>query len=106
MKKTGYAFFVRRPAVLTDLQKPHLLENEQAYTIVKTISLGLIDYGNFITDMLADRQFIEAYAGLCEEGESWKCLYVHARGAHDGVLVMPERGCFVKWAAYFPGAEG
>lgn len=102
MKKTGYAFFVRRPSILAELQKPHLLEDERSYTIVRVISLGAMDYGNFITDMLADRQFIEDHCALCGEADTWKCLLVQARGHSDGILVMPERGCFVGWAAYVP----
>lgn len=105
MKKTGHAFFVHRPATINDLQRPHPLEREQAYTIVKTIALGVIDYENFITDMLVDRQFIEDYADRCERGESWKCLYVHQRGCKDGVLVMPDKDCYVKYAAYLSEAK-
>ena len=54
--------------------------------------------------MLADRQFLEDYADLCEEGETWKCLFVHKYASKDGVLVIPD-GCYVKWAAYLPAEQ-
>ena len=64
------------------------------------IQLPAIDYENFITDMLADRQFIEDHGRRCKKGEVWNCLLVRRKGQPDGVLVMPEQGCFVGWAAY------
>ena len=39
--------------------RPHPIEKERPYRIVTEIQLPAIDYENFITDMLADRQFIE-----------------------------------------------
>ena len=30
---------------------------------------------------------------------------VQQRGRADGVLVMPEQGCFVSWAAYVSGVN-
>ena len=103
METRDFAYFVERPRTIEDLLQPHLFEKEQEYRIVKTIELGKMDYENFVTDMLADRQFIEDNAGLCSRGEVWQCLLIRQRGCSDGVLVMPENGCFVGWAARFPG---
>ena len=103
MPQTGYAYFVENPRVLADLMKLHLPEQERPFEVVKTVKLGTIDYENFITDMIADRQFIEDNADLCSKGEIWKCLLVQKRGSHDGVLVMPEDKCYVGYAAYFAG---
>ncbi len=100
MQRTGYAYFVKKPRTLLDLRKPHPVEWEQAFEVVISIRLSAIDYENFITDMVADRQFIEDNAGLCSKGEVWKCLLVQQRGSCDGILVMPEDGCFVGYAAY------
>ena len=100
METTGTAFFVPLPRVLSDLKKPHLLESEQSYEIVQTITLSKMDYDNFCTDMKVDRQFIEDYSALCGTGTVWKCLLVHQRGRSDGVLVIPIDGCYVKYAAY------
>ena len=50
--------------------------------------------------MLADRKFIEDYGKRCKPGDIWDCLLVQQRGGTDGVLVLPEQGCFVSWAAY------
>ena len=103
MEKRESACFIRHPRAIGDLTQPHLHKHEREYRIVKTIELGKMDYENFITDMLADRQFIEVNAGLCSQGKVWQCLLIRQRGCNDGVLVMPENGCFVGWAARFPG---
>ena len=103
METRDFAYFVERPRTIEDLLQPHLFEKEQEYRIVKTIELGKMDYENFITDMLADRQFIEDNATLCSRGDVWQCLLVRQRGCSDGILVMPEGGCYVGWAARFPG---
>ena len=97
----GYAYFVERPRRIEDLMVPHPIEKERPFRIVTEIQLPTIDYENFITDMLADRQFIEDHGRRCKEGEVWACLPVRRRRKPDGVLVMPEDGCFVGWAAYF-----
>lgn len=99
IKRKGRAFFVPDPRVVEDLIVPHRVDDERQYQIVKTIVLGNIDYENFVTDMVADRQFIEQFAHLCGKGDIWRCLYVHKRSSHDGVLVMPEDGSYVGWAA-------
>lgn len=103
MELHGYAFFVERPRRIEDLMIPHLIEKERPYRIVTSVQLTAIDYENFITDMLADRQFIENHGKRCKKGEVWGCLLVCRRGKSDGVLLMPERDRFVGWAAYFAG---
>ena len=101
MEKAGIAYFVRAPHRIEDLRTPHLVEDERAYKIVKQVRLAKIDYENFITDMVADRQFIEDNANVCSRDETWRCILVQQRGRTDGVLVMPEDGCFVGFAAYY-----
>ena len=103
MEAVGRAFFVRSPCRIEDLQALHLVEKERPFEIVKTVKLAKIDYENFITDMLADRQFIEDHTALCSKGTVWRCILVQQRGRVDGVLVMPEDGCYVGWAAYYSG---
>ena len=103
MEAVGRAFFVKSPRRIEDLQTLHLVEKERPFEIVKTVKLAKIDYENFITDMLADRQFIEDHAALCSKGTVWRCILVQQRGRTGGVLVMPEDGCFVGWAAYYSG---
>lgn len=100
MNKTGRAYFVPDPRQLEDLTIPHFVSDERPYEIAKTIILGAIDYGNFITDMLADRPFIEENHELCEKGKTWRCLFIRKRGSSEGVLVMPEDNAYVGWAAY------
>ena len=103
MERTGYAFFVESPRIIEDLLAPHPIEQETQYEIVKTVKLAKTDYENFITDMIADRQFIEENAALCAQGGVWRCLLVQQRGRTDGVLVVPVDGCYVGWAAYYRG---
>ena len=98
MKKTGQAVFVKRPRRLGELTEQFAVKELRFFEVAAEIVLKSIDYTNFVTDMLADRQFIEDKAELCHMGAVWKCLLVCSPGM-QGVLVMPERGCFVGWAA-------
>ena len=100
MEREGTAYFVKQPRTIEDLIVPHPIELERPFEVIKTVMLAKIDYENFITDMNVDRQFIEDDAELCGMGKVWKCLLVRQRGREDGVLVMPEDGCYVGWAAY------
>ncbi len=100
MQIDGRAYYVERPRRLDDLQTLHLLDRERSYRIVAKMELRGIDYENFVTDMLADRQFIEDHGQKCKAGDIWERLLVQQRGRTDGVLVLPGQGCFVSWAAY------
>ena len=103
MERAVFAYFVEGPRIIEDLKVPHPIEQEIQYEIVNTVKLAKIDYENFITDMIADRLFIEENAALCAQGGVWRCLLVQQRGRTDGVLVMPVDGCYVGWAAYYRG---
>ena len=100
MEISGKAYFVSDPRRIEDLTVLHLVEKERPFEVVKIVKLAKIDYENFITDMVADRQFIEDHAALCSKGEVWRCILVQQCGHTDGVLVMPEDYCYVGWAAY------
>ena len=93
--------------VLIHLEDETLLQTlklpKGGMTLIDEVQLTAINYENFITDMLADRQFIEDYGKRCKKGEVWECLFVRRRGQTEGVLIMPEQGCFVGWAAYCSG---
>ena len=101
MERKNIAYFEESPRTIRDLMQPHLIEQERPFEIIQTVELSRIDYENFITDMKADRQFIEDHAFLCSRGEVWKCILVRRRGGASGILVMPRAGCFVGWAAYW-----
>lgn len=85
-----YAYFVENPRRIEELVCPHPLEQEREYEIVKTIRLAKIDYENFVTDMLADRQFLEDKAALCCKDDVIRCLRVTCRGSKESVLVVPD----------------
>ena len=70
------------------------------YRVVTTVELGAVDYENFITDMLVEREFLESAAGLCSAGEVMWCIKVRRKGCADSVLVVPKKRCFIGWAAY------
>ncbi len=99
MLLTGYAYFVPRPRIIADLLRPHPIELERPYRIVKTVILPVIDYENFITDMLVDRPFIEAFSPRCTAPGD--CLLVRCRAASEGILVIPVDGRVVGSAAYY-----
>ena len=109
MPLTDYAYFVPRPRVFADLFRPHLIEEERPYRIVKTVTLPAIDYENFITDLLVDRPFIEAFSPLCTApgdcfplGGKSPVRTLGDRGlVPDGILVIPGDGSFVASAAYY-----
>ena len=98
---SGYAYFVVRPRTIDDLRRPHPLEKEQPYEVVKVINLARIDYTNFITDMLADRQFLEDNASLCGKEEVIRCLLVKHRKTDDGILVVPDEAWVDIAAVYY-----
>ena len=62
------ASFLRRPRRIEELRAE---ENGQQrpYRIVKTVCLGGMDYENFVTDLLADRAFLEGVPGCGEDGK-------------------------------------
>ena len=102
------AYFVSYPRRMDDLRKPHLTDQEQQYEVAKTVVLSAIDFENFITDMAADRQFIEDNAALCSKGKPMKGLLIKQRGKNDGVLVIPDAldyKAYVKLAAYITETE-
>ena len=99
------AYFVRFPRRIDDLLGPHPMQWEIPFQIQKTISLAHIDYENFVTDMIADRWFLEAYHELCSFLPPFQCLFVHAHGVNDGILVVPDRKCYVGYAAYWNGYD-
>ena len=76
MQISGKAYFVSDPRRIEDLTVLHLVEKERPFEVVKIVKLAKIDYENFITDMVADRQFIEDHAPLCSKGEVWRCILV------------------------------
>lgn len=91
------AWFVFEPRRVDDLVFGVCEGKWMEYEIVKTIRLSKIDYENFTTDLLADREFIEENISLCQnKGE---CLFVTGLGQEQGVLIIPWQSSFVRYAA-------
>ena len=96
------AFFVLNPRRIEELTISSRNGKWESYMIVKTIRLSKIDFGNFITDMRADRQFIEDHHELCgKPGPVTKCLLVRQVDLPGGVLVVPLNQCHVGRAALY-----
>lgn len=94
------AFFVFRPRTVSDLSIGNGDGKWREYRIVKTVRLSRIEYENFTTDLLADRQFIEDSAPLCTGPED--CLLITGMQRQQELLVIPWQGCFVRYAALRP----
>ena len=95
MEQTAY--FIRRPRRIEELRAE---ENGQRhpYRIVSSLRLGGMDYENFVTDLLADRAFLENVPGCGEVGPLVRFLCVTCRG-RDSVLVLPDGTGHVALAA-------
>ncbi len=101
MSEHRFAYFVKRPRRIEELMQPHPVEREREFEVVKTVRLAKIDYENFITDMVADRQFLEDNAALCgTSGRIVRCLKVTRKSSGESVLVVPDRA-WVELAAYY-----
>ena len=94
------AWFVFRPRTADDLTLNNPAGKWQEYRIVKTICLDVINYENFATDLLADRQFIEDHSVLC--AEPGNCLLITGKRQEPELLIIPWQGCFVRYAALRP----
>ena len=97
MNSNTFAPFVKYPRTIADLLKPSA--EEHRFKIAEVVVLQAIDYENFITDMLADRPFLNSNLFGLIEGDTWYCVFVTQSGSKDGVLVLPE-GDHVEYAAY------
>ncbi len=96
----GRAWFVRRPRDLDALRALHPLDAERPYRVAAELFLEEMDFQNFLTDLYADRDFLERYASLCAGGEPRSCLLVRSVGDRNGILVQPGKDGFIEWAAF------
>ena len=91
------AWFVFEPRRVDDLVFGVCEGKWMEYETVKTICLSKIDYENFTTDLLADREFIEDNINLCQNNGD--CLLVAGPGRARDLLIIPWHGRFVRYAA-------
>ena len=95
MEQTAY--FIRRPRRIEELRAEED-GRRRPYRIVSSLRLGGMDYENFVTDLLADRAFLEGIPGCGEDCTLVRCLCVTCRG-RDSVLVLPDGTGHVTLAA-------
>ena len=93
------AWFVKYPRRVDDLKKPHPLTAEQPFAVVGTVKLDWMDYENFAEDLTADRAFLETYFLTAGEGMPMRCVLVRCDTRSGQLLIVPEQGCRVKYAA-------
>ena len=91
------ACFLRRPRRIEELRAEES-GRRRPYRIVKTVCLGGMDYENFVTDLLADRAFLEDVPGCGEDGKILCCLRVSCPDRED-ILVVPDGTGHVALAA-------
>lgn len=98
----NFAFFVEHPHKIDELMKPHDVKDEKQFEVVKQIVLSHMDYENFVTDMLVQRDYLEENAALCVDGGEYvRCLLITGSGYETGVLVIPDHWGFVAKAGYW-----
>ena len=91
------ACFLRRPRRIEELRAEES-GRRHPYRIVKTVCLVGMDYENFVTDLLADRAFLEGIPGCGEDGTVLCCLRVSCPDRED-ILVVPDGTGHVALAA-------
>lgn len=108
-KLTGTAYFLRNARRLDDLEdfrKESVRKRikPKQYIIEKVIALSKIDYENFTTDLLADRQFIadNTHLMFVDVNNIWHCLLVLEKGKEDiGILVDSKKKDFPMYSAVY-----
>ena len=82
------ARFIFRPRRIEEL-RDFAIGMLRPYQIVSTVCLGGMDYENFVTDLLADRAFLEDVPSCGEDGKVLCCLRVSCPG-RDDILIVPD----------------
>ena len=102
-----FAHFVRFPRTLEDQRRPYLCTDQQAYEVLETVVLDSIDYGNFISNLDVEREYLAGCYRLHQAGSDGvlHAVLVRRREWKDGVLVVPDRDGYVIWAAYLSDTD-
>ena len=95
MEQTAY--FLRRPRRIEELRAEED-GRRRPYRVISSLRLGGMDNENFVTDLLADRAFLEDVPGCGEDGKVLCCLRVSCPGRED-ILVVPDGTGHVELAA-------
>ncbi|OQB12227.1 MAG: hypothetical protein BWY15_02275 [Firmicutes bacterium ADurb.Bin193] len=106
-KQNGKAYFVRNARTIDDLKnhrKKCIEKNSEGnpYVIEKIIELSEIDFENFSTDLLTDRQFIEDNIDMMfsDTQNVWHCLLIVPKGRRDtGILVESKKNVYAMYSA-------
>ena len=102
----GSAFFVFSPRNADEFNQPFPLDRIQPYRIIGRVALNGMDYENFATDMLVEREYLEPFEELCRTGAVYECVLVCQQGNNKtGILVIPDSGGYIKCAACYDNRE-
>lgn len=94
------AHFTEKPKTYFDLSKPHLIEEENTYIVKVRVCLRPIEYKNFLTDMLVNREYIERASVYCNsQNDRLECVLISKIGSKEGILVVPGEDGHIKMAA-------
>lgn len=91
------ARFISRPRRIEELRAEED-GRRRPYRVISSLRLGGMDNENFVTDLLADRAFLEDVPGCGEDGKVLCCLRVSCPGRED-ILVVPDGTGHVALAA-------
>ena len=91
------ARFISRPRRIEELRAEED-GRRRPYRVISSLRLGGMDNENFVTDLLADRAFLEDVPGCGEVGNVLCCLRVSCPGRED-ILVVPDGTGHVALAA-------
>ena len=79
------AHFTEKPKTYFDLSKPHLIEEENTYIVKVRVCLRPIEYKNFLTDMLVNREYIERASVYCNsQNDRLECVLISKIGSKEG----------------------
>ena len=106
---TGTAYFLRNARTVNELEnyKHQCIEKQidaKAFAVSKIIRLSRIDYENFTTDLLVDRQFIQDNIEIMyvDENNIWNCLLIVQKdNPHKGVLVESKKKDYAMYLAIY-----
>jgi hypothetical protein len=107
-KIMGSAHFMRNARRIDDLTEfrrdcIHKRASPRLFVVEKVIELSKIDYENFTSDLLADRQFIDENLSLMfTDGNVWHCLLAVQKGGFGmGVLIESKKMNYPMYTALY-----
>ena len=82
--------------------KPHKETQRNSFVVEKSVRLSRIEFENFITDMLIEREFIakNAFLMFIDSNNTWHCIKICCVDINFSLLIMSDKQDYPLWAAY------